>query len=369
MAHDEHDSAAISGEVVQRRDEFEIPSSIEHAAQRLDSLGELVFAAEWKRAAIVRAFVTKGEGGRRTGSKVSQLSVREFAELGIVGLKSRNTVGRYHDAWELTGLPDPKPGQTVELPTLEVEFPSTGRLPASRLARELPAGSTHKAQAGEERRPRTKAEHAAFNAAYAEHADEPFPVKDAAGLAAVAALRAVQAGPVSEPVTIATTPPAPDTAAPERAHDSEQAAPTPEPVMTAAPAGADATTEDEPARAYDNAPCPRGTDLERIRERLTAADAERDALRQEAARWRSEAATLRDQLATARAELQRRQEPQPAASPNDPPTTPEPASVTSNAPQAPVEPESASSAALDPPQPRPRRCGGERRGGGDGARR
>jgi hypothetical protein len=87
------------------------------------SLGELVFASEWKRAAIVRAFVSNENSDQASGD-CSKESISHFASRKIIGLKSRQSVRRYYDAWELTGLPDPEPGKMVELPSLEIEFPS-----------------------------------------------------------------------------------------------------------------------------------------------------------------------------------------------------------------------------------------------------
>jgi hypothetical protein len=52
------------------------------------------------RAAFVRAWVEKGKGGARTASEIMQLSIREFAELGIRGLSTQNAVRHYWNAWE-----------------------------------------------------------------------------------------------------------------------------------------------------------------------------------------------------------------------------------------------------------------------------
>lgn len=43
-------------------------------------------------------------------ARSSHLSPREFAALGIAGLKSKNTVRHYIRAWESSGLERPVPG-------------------------------------------------------------------------------------------------------------------------------------------------------------------------------------------------------------------------------------------------------------------
>lgn len=95
----------------------QIPATIEDAKRELKGLGQLLTATEWSRAAVIRAFTEKGagHGGKARGS--ARFSFRDFARLGIAGLKSENTVSRYYDAWESTGRPAPEPGEIVKLPT------------------------------------------------------------------------------------------------------------------------------------------------------------------------------------------------------------------------------------------------------------
>jgi uncharacterized ferredoxin-like protein len=90
-----------------------IPATIRGATERLSAIGSLVQASEWERAAIVAAFVatTDGKGQRNATSSISPV---EFAKLGIVGLKSKDTVRRYHDAWmQHSGYERPKPGEYI----------------------------------------------------------------------------------------------------------------------------------------------------------------------------------------------------------------------------------------------------------------
>lgn len=114
---------------VEKPKTYEIPATIERATQDANMLGVLALSASWKRAAIVRAFVAKdsGHGQSGNGSNVNRLSMKGFARLGIIGLSSFNSVRRYYDAWDDSGLPDPTPGEFTELPDVDVEFPSLSK--------------------------------------------------------------------------------------------------------------------------------------------------------------------------------------------------------------------------------------------------
>ncbi len=78
-----------------------VPKTIRSAETKLTKLGGIVTASEWERAAIVFAFteVADKDGGRKPATS-SRLSPNEFAELGIIGLKSKDTVRKYHVAWQ-----------------------------------------------------------------------------------------------------------------------------------------------------------------------------------------------------------------------------------------------------------------------------
>jgi hypothetical protein len=86
----------------------------------LDSLGGAIAKGGWWTAAAVYAWTAPGRGGPRTGSEVTQLSERAFAELGIRGLSSKTTVRAYRSAWERAierGWAKPvAPGDRVTLP-------------------------------------------------------------------------------------------------------------------------------------------------------------------------------------------------------------------------------------------------------------
>ncbi len=95
---------------------IKIPKTIEDAQASLGKLGELLTAKEWQRAAIVATFVEPATAGRRAKlAETSQfLSARAFAQLGISGLKSKDTVMHYVESW-LAERPRPEPGQTIDL--------------------------------------------------------------------------------------------------------------------------------------------------------------------------------------------------------------------------------------------------------------
>jgi hypothetical protein len=105
-----------------------IPGSVAAAQEVLAGIEGLVTAKDWERAAIVAAFVVQPGAGARTDLVTSDkvLSPTQFAALGIAGLRSVNTVVRYVEAWETTGLGRPTPGEEFEATNLG-EFPRTSK--------------------------------------------------------------------------------------------------------------------------------------------------------------------------------------------------------------------------------------------------
>jgi hypothetical protein len=95
-----------------------IPADIDAAVADLNGLGALITAKEWHRAAIVAAYVTLGEKHVHIDrDATSSISPVEFAALGIVGLKSKDTVRRYVENWtKVAGLAAPRPGEIITLP-------------------------------------------------------------------------------------------------------------------------------------------------------------------------------------------------------------------------------------------------------------
>ena len=102
-----------------------IPKTIEAAKTDLGYINTLLTANEWLKAAIVYAFTRDGTNadkapGRSTST--TSLMPREFAALGIVGLKSDRTVRGYRAAWKEAmkqGYPDVKPGDEFSVPDLD----------------------------------------------------------------------------------------------------------------------------------------------------------------------------------------------------------------------------------------------------------
>jgi hypothetical protein len=101
-----------------------IPGTIDEAVASLTGIGALLIAKEWERAAIVAAFVTLSEGKGKRNARTS-ISPVEFAALGVVGFKSKDTVRAYAQAWQEAinqgKAVAAEPGATVALPDLTWE--------------------------------------------------------------------------------------------------------------------------------------------------------------------------------------------------------------------------------------------------------
>lgn len=84
-----------------------IPATTDELRSSLDGLGKLLTAKQWERAAIVYAWTSDDtpQGPRRSVARTShtRLSFREFSELGIAGLRSKDTVALYHRTWRDNG--------------------------------------------------------------------------------------------------------------------------------------------------------------------------------------------------------------------------------------------------------------------------
>lgn len=74
-----------------------IPSTLDEVKEHLNGLGKLVTAKEWERAAIVWAWVHRPGSGAHNRlnatSSIQKLTTTQFAKLGIIGLKSKESAG------------------------------------------------------------------------------------------------------------------------------------------------------------------------------------------------------------------------------------------------------------------------------------
>jgi hypothetical protein len=103
---------------------IDIPKTLSDAIVGLNGLNALLTAKQWERAAIVYAFTEPGNGqGERTDRHEhridtdAKLSVRDFAEQGISGLTTQNSVRMYRRAWQKAidaGAPDVHAGDSIE---------------------------------------------------------------------------------------------------------------------------------------------------------------------------------------------------------------------------------------------------------------
>lgn len=94
--------------------QFTVPKTIEEATGRLGGLEKLITASKWERAAIVYAFTRDGqaEPNRYDG----KYTIKDFAALGIAGLRATETVRRYRECWKQQGDTSIGPGSRVRLP-------------------------------------------------------------------------------------------------------------------------------------------------------------------------------------------------------------------------------------------------------------
>lgn len=106
-------------------EEVTIPQTLDEAAGLLDAVGGLLSAGYWGTAAIVYAYTEEVGAGRprKNEQKSPFLNLEEFAELGIRGLKTRNSVRKYRQAWQYAmdqGWAElAEPGKRVALPPEE----------------------------------------------------------------------------------------------------------------------------------------------------------------------------------------------------------------------------------------------------------
>ncbi|SPM43590.1 Mycobacterium numidiamassiliense ORFan [Mycobacterium numidiamassiliense] len=116
---------SVEGEYVDDGDgRFVLPATAAEADQLNGELGQLAMAVEWKRAALVYARVYVADSPGRPTEKVNPdlLTPKQYAGLGIHGLRSKTTVRRYWRIWQRAveeGNAVPvKLGDCVQLPTV-----------------------------------------------------------------------------------------------------------------------------------------------------------------------------------------------------------------------------------------------------------
>lgn len=113
--------------VLQQATTIVVPATPTELASSMNGLGSGIMLAGWATAATVYAWTEPGKGGPRTERKSAQLSLRQFAELGLRGLTHLETVRSYRDRWqeaiEAGWAKAVTPGDIVTLP--EQDFTST----------------------------------------------------------------------------------------------------------------------------------------------------------------------------------------------------------------------------------------------------
>jgi hypothetical protein len=109
-------------------DKFRLPATAAEADKLVAELGQLATATEWKRAAIVHARVHVTDSPGRPTEKVNSdlLTPKQYAKLGIHGLRSKTTVRRYWRVWQRAieeGVAEPvKLGDRVALPGPDLDW-------------------------------------------------------------------------------------------------------------------------------------------------------------------------------------------------------------------------------------------------------
>lgn len=111
-------------------EEVTIPATLDDASLVVDAVGGIVSAGGWGLAAIVYAYTHDHVQGQTTCRSCSDvnMSEAEFAELGFRGLKSRNSVRKYREAWQYAmdqGWAElAEPGKRVTLPAEDFTTPA-----------------------------------------------------------------------------------------------------------------------------------------------------------------------------------------------------------------------------------------------------
>lgn len=79
---------------------MKIPNDLDTLKLELQNNLAIATATGWTLAALVFAWTRVGKGGRRTGGVPGQLTIRQFSEMKIRGLRDRATIMKYRQVWE-----------------------------------------------------------------------------------------------------------------------------------------------------------------------------------------------------------------------------------------------------------------------------
>jgi hypothetical protein len=102
---------------------MQVPETWADAERALGDIDGLLTAHQWDRAAIVYAFTHEGKAGNPNLTKTRQIgTITEFANRGLKGLSTRDTVRAYRKAWKIAiekvGAPNLSPGDRYTAPDL-----------------------------------------------------------------------------------------------------------------------------------------------------------------------------------------------------------------------------------------------------------
>jgi hypothetical protein len=97
-----------------------IPASFDEAREKLQGIHALLTATNWERCAILAAYVRVGTQGNGVGQSKAKTSLtpRDFANLGIAGLKSKDTVRKFVQHFLDHFGRHPEPGEVIDLDSL-----------------------------------------------------------------------------------------------------------------------------------------------------------------------------------------------------------------------------------------------------------
>lgn len=130
-----------------------IPTTAEGAVAQLGTVGRLINAKKWERAAIVAALVGPAPGhgpgrGNPSISKAFPFSIEGLRDQGLTGLRSNSTISHYRDVW-CRQRPVPALGEAVDLSNLP-EWPGIPEEDLTRHTSMTPERRTTLLEAGRE---------------------------------------------------------------------------------------------------------------------------------------------------------------------------------------------------------------------------